>query len=505
MRQFMSAVLSSAKASTDAWRNFWQEKLTGFRLFQLASDRFQIVTGLSVLLGTAVLLAIFINLVSDRRSSQLASRVELAEAVATMGAVLLHNGDTSGFRYSLEFLVENNPAIHAIRLQRSSGGELVFPTDRDWQTKQSELNPVVTHDVRVPLLESQQQWGELVVQYASIENQHWLIRYAESRWALIIFITLLCFSLFYRFVKQLVKELNPFDALLSQDRFSLDPPSVEKIDEPHDSVAKTKRSRILVVDNGLENRQLLSMVLGDLNLDVVLAENGRQAIDLLFDDRENGRIDLVFMEIQMPVMDGYAAIAEMRHRGATLPIVALTASALNGFERQVIDAGFSNYIVKPIDLDEMCTLLAELLAGEQGFSTAKSEDGVLAQLPHHSADASSICLEPVFSNLPMQQFEFYGVVESFIKRLQSQLDALQVAAGQADGKRVEEIAFWLRGSGGNVGYSGFAKICNQLEDKARVDVSHISAEVGAVEHYVERVLMGWKITSDHHEQSMQPG
>jgi len=119
-------------------------------------------------------------------------------------------------------------------------------------------------------------------------------------------------------------------------------------------------SEILVVDDAAENRELLKLLLEDLGLQVTLAEDGLQAFNAVKDKE----FDLVLMDIQMPVMDGYEAVAEMRNFGIDYPIVALTANAMKGYELRILEAGFSHYQTKPIDIDKLTKLLSQLLGGE---------------------------------------------------------------------------------------------------------------------------------------------
>jgi CheY-like chemotaxis protein len=122
--------------------------------------------------------------------------------------------------------------------------------------------------------------------------------------------------------------------------------------------------RVLVVDDGEANRELVRLVLEEVGLSVAGAENGQVVVDMA--TRE--RFDVILMDMQMPVMDGFTATRTLRQQGMKLPIFALTANAMKGFEREVLDAGCTGYLTKPVDIDLLLQTLDELLgrAGRHG-------------------------------------------------------------------------------------------------------------------------------------------
>jgi CheY-like chemotaxis protein len=117
---------------------------------------------------------------------------------------------------------------------------------------------------------------------------------------------------------------------------------------------------ILIVDDDVRNIFSLTSVLEDAGVDVSFAENGRDALTLLDATPD---IDLVLMDVMMPQMDGYETMRAIRQRAdfGTLPIIALTAKAMEGDREKSIEAGASDYIPKPVDPDRLVSVVASWL------------------------------------------------------------------------------------------------------------------------------------------------
>jgi CheY-like chemotaxis protein len=110
------------------------------------------------------------------------------------------------------------------------------------------------------------------------------------------------------------------------------------------------------VDDDARNIFALTSVLENHDVEVVSATNGRQAIDILKNSEE---IEMVLMDIMMPEMDGYETMREIRKDSAfrTLPILALTAKAMKGDREKCLQAGASDYISKPVNTDQLLSLM----------------------------------------------------------------------------------------------------------------------------------------------------
>jgi HAMP domain-containing protein/signal transduction histidine kinase/DNA-binding response OmpR family regulator len=114
--------------------------------------------------------------------------------------------------------------------------------------------------------------------------------------------------------------------------------------------------KILVVDDDVRNLFALTTVFERYNINVITAESGKEAINIL---NEDPRIDMVLMDIMMPEMDGYETTQKIRreHKNTALPIIAVTAKAMKGDRQKCIEAGASDYITKPLKIDQLLSLM----------------------------------------------------------------------------------------------------------------------------------------------------
>jgi signal transduction histidine kinase/ActR/RegA family two-component response regulator len=124
--------------------------------------------------------------------------------------------------------------------------------------------------------------------------------------------------------------------------------------------------RVLLAEDGADNQKLISHVLKKIGLSVKIVENGQRAIEMLSGEE---RFDLVLMDMQMPVLDGYSATREIRNRGITIPIIALTAHAMAGARDDCIAAGCDEYATKPIEREKLYAVIRRLL-DERGVGRA---------------------------------------------------------------------------------------------------------------------------------------
>jgi len=150
--------------------------------------------------------------------------------------------------------------------------------------------------------------------------------------------------------------LNEVSLFLHLVESKLHPSKQHMIRTALDKEAMLEGRKVLLVDDDMRNVFSLTSVLAEKHMEIIEAENGREALARL---AEHPDIGIVLMDIMMPEMDGYTAMREIRKNPnfAALPIIAMTAKALKGDQEKCISAGASDYIAKPIDVDKLFSLI----------------------------------------------------------------------------------------------------------------------------------------------------
>jgi CheY-like chemotaxis protein/HPt (histidine-containing phosphotransfer) domain-containing protein len=234
---------------------------------------------------------------------------------------------------------------------------------------------------------------------------------------------------------------------------------------------------ILVVDDGNENRELVRLVLEEVGLKVDEAENGQIAVDKV----KQKPYALVLMDMQMPVLDGYQATQALRTFGYKAPIIALTAHAMAGFEAKILAVGCTHYLTKPMDIDKLLQHLATILNATQ---VPIDSTGSVYQLGFNQSDQatqsasnlSSESTEPVVSRLAGHP-KLGAVARTFGVKLPGEVVKMHAALKSQSFIELSDLAHWLKGAAGSVGYDLFTEPANRLEKAAKTMDSQLASEM----------------------------
>jgi signal transduction histidine kinase/HPt (histidine-containing phosphotransfer) domain-containing protein/ActR/RegA family two-component response regulator len=218
--------------------------------------------------------------------------------------------------------------------------------------------------------------------------------------------------------------------------------------------------RILAVDDNPVNLQVVSHMLDKLGAQVDLAENGRVAVHMFLAKPYS----LILMDCQMPELDGYQAVSEIRHlessmmatqggaSHARLPIIALTAHALEGEREKCLAAGMDDFLTKPLRAlalrDKLCAWLAPQTPAAEPEPAGTGGDAV---------DAMAAMFGSTYGKL----------VQLFLDDTPPRLAALDAAVLASDANRIADIAHTVAGSAGAVGADVLSSRCRALEIAAR--------------------------------------
>ena len=147
-----------------------------------------------------------------------------------------------------------------------------------------------------------------------------------------------------------------------------DESAISKVVTNVDNTPKTRldNCRVLLAEDGPDNQRLISFVLKQAGATVSLADNGQIGFELATTaDAEGQPFDVILMDMQMPVLDGYSATRKLRDTGYRGPIIALTAHAMSSDRQKCLDAGCDEYLSKPIDRQKLMDLVFQLSSAEK--------------------------------------------------------------------------------------------------------------------------------------------
>ena len=237
------------------------------------------------------------------------------------------------------------------------------------------------------------------------------------------------------------------------------------VDSPAEESLDLAGLHFLLVEDNEINRGIAEAMLTGLGVTVDTAVNGKIGVDKV----GLHSYDAVFMDMQMPVLDGYGAIEQIRAMPDKdeLPIIALTAHALEYDRKRCLQVGANDYLSKPVKLQEMLTVLARIFgAGAVQAPTEGDAIALVAERVAGSEGASAsgeIDRAGAIRRLGVEDSVYDRVVDTFCKDYQGFADRLAQALDDQDLSGVQTLSHSLKGSSGTVGADRLAQLAKDME------------------------------------------
>ena len=257
--------------------------------------------------------------------------------------------------------------------------------------------------------------------------------------------------------------------------------------------------RVLLVEDNEVNQQVATELLESAGAIVTVANHGGEAVKLLTEGNQAPAFDVVFMDLQMPEMDGFTATRLLRKipRLHQLPIIAMTAHALVEERQRCLDAGMSDHVSKPIDPDHLLSTLVRwakprpqpALDSQASLSPIKASDEVV--LPEIAGITLADGLKRVAGNKRL----YRDLLRQFAVKQGDAAAQISTALQQGDHALAERIAHTVKGVAGNIGITEVQSVAQKLENALRdgeINVSPLLVEfasvMGTQVHAIEEAL-----------------
>jgi CheY-like chemotaxis protein/HPt (histidine-containing phosphotransfer) domain-containing protein/anti-sigma regulatory factor (Ser/Thr protein kinase) len=232
------------------------------------------------------------------------------------------------------------------------------------------------------------------------------------------------------------------------------------------ALAGSLSGRILLAEDGEDNRRLITYHLTRAGAEVTVVENGRLALDRIEAAVRDGTpFDLLVTDMQMPVMDGYTLARTLRELGSAIPIVALTAHAMAEDRQKCLEAGCNDYATKPIDRARLIAVCQSFLGAPAKIEAppvVASPEQPAAERPAAStapiAADEQVLLSDLADDPDMQE-----LIGQFLQQLAARIAVIDASRSLGERKALASVAHQLKGAAGGYGYMSISEAARTVE------------------------------------------
>ncbi|MBX9894524.1 MAG: response regulator [Nitrosomonas sp.] len=231
----------------------------------------------------------------------------------------------------------------------------------------------------------------------------------------------------------------------------------------------------LVAEDNPVNQEVAKAMLAKLGMTATIANDGKEAFDLV----ERNQYDIIFMDCQMPVMDGLEATSIIRKQFANIPIIALTANATEDDRISCLNAGMNDFLSKPYSIEQLQQKITQWLTKDESvtFNAVKSENVEIEQETNAMPALNPTRLNQIRELDPSGSDSLlHKILQAYLESAESNVRQLAQAIANDDAESLRQSAHALKSSSGNVGADDLSAIFKQMEANAKAgELAHAKA------------------------------
>jgi len=236
-------------------------------------------------------------------------------------------------------------------------------------------------------------------------------------------------------------------------------------------LTKIQGAKILLVEDNKINQQIATEILTTAGFNIVVANNGQEAIDRLFKSAPETPFDLVLMDLQMPKMDGYEATQNIREKLSenVLPIIATTAHAMDGEKERCLAEGMNDYVTKPIDVKKLYDALIRWIKPGKRKKTIPVASDVKDSTTELPQQLLGIDIQSGLNRVSGNKKLYKEVLKQFVDKNRDVVEHINAAIKENDLESAKHILHTLKGVSGNIGAKNLFSISKKLEPLLKQD------------------------------------
>lgn len=266
-----------------------------------------------------------------------------------------------------------------------------------------------------------------------------------------------------------LKQSELFNALIQTPETDL---KRDYLQQEQDKKLNFNNANLLLAEDNLVNQQVATELLKHYGCNVTIANNGEEAVEIASTEE----FDLIFMDIQMPVLDGIDACQQLRQLGVTTPMVALTAHSLEGDREKSLQAGMDDHLTKPIEINRLANVLSRFLTevkvSETGTDDPSDDDIFSDMLDDFMDDTSAnqlsvLNVEAAMGRLLNNEELYFRVLSEFRSSTDDLVPKLKLALDNEDYKTVKSDSHTIKGSAASIGADMMQQVAAEMEHLAK--------------------------------------